>query len=66
MILNSIERDFLIRLSTEAWTSPPVFDHSLLDRVVETGYATRHDAEKSAVRYEITDRGRAAVIALGI
>ena len=37
MVLNSLERDVLIRLSTEGWTSPPVFDHSLLDRVVEAG-----------------------------
>ena len=66
MILNSTERDFLMRLSTEAWTSPPVFDHGLLDRVVEAGYATRHDAEQNAVRYEITDSGRATVITLGI
>ena len=66
MILNSIERDFLIRLSTEAWTSPPVFDHVLLDRVVEAGYVTRHGAVHNAVRYEISDGGRAALIALGI
>ena len=64
MILNSIERNFLIRLSTEAWTSPPVFDHRLLDRVVEAGYAERHSAMPNAIHYEITDDGRAAVVVL--
>jgi hypothetical protein len=32
--LNSIERDFLTRLSFAPWTSPPVFDHRLLDRMI--------------------------------
>jgi hypothetical protein len=34
MTLNSIERDFLMRLSFEPWKSPPVFDHGLIDRLV--------------------------------
>jgi hypothetical protein len=38
MILNSIEREFLSRLSFEPWTSPPVFDHQLLERLVLNNY----------------------------
>jgi DNA-binding PadR family transcriptional regulator len=58
MRLNSIELAFLERLS------PPVFDHRLLDRVVEAGYVTTLSSARDAVHYEITDTGRAAVIAI--
>jgi hypothetical protein len=37
MTLNTIERDFLTRLSLEPWTSPPVFDYGLIDRLVRDG-----------------------------
>jgi DNA-binding PadR family transcriptional regulator len=63
MTLNSVERDFLNRLSFQDWTSPPVFDHRLLDRIVEAGYVTRQSVALGAVYYEITDAGRAVVIA---
>jgi DNA-binding PadR family transcriptional regulator len=65
MILNSIERDFLTRLSHEPWTSPPVFDHRLLDRLVREKYVTSQAVALDAVYYEITDLGRAAVIEAG-
>jgi DNA-binding PadR family transcriptional regulator len=64
MRLDSIELAFLERLSLIAWTSPPVFDHRLLDRVVEAGYVTTLSSARDAVHYEITDTGRAAVIAV--
>jgi DNA-binding PadR family transcriptional regulator len=61
MRLTRIESDFLTRLSLESWTSPPVFDHSLLDRLVREKYvttlATGHD-----VHYEITNLGRAEIL----
>ena len=38
MALTSLERDFLQRLSTEPWASPPLFDHNLVARLVEAGY----------------------------
>jgi len=63
MRLNSLELAFLERLSLNDWTSPPVFDHRLLDRVVDVGYVAKH-AALDAVHYEITDIGRAAVIAV--
>jgi hypothetical protein len=62
MTLNGIERDFLNRLSLQAWTSPPLFDHRLLDGLVEARYITRQSAALDAVYYEITDAGRAAVV----
>jgi hypothetical protein len=65
MILNSIERDFLARLSLEPWTSPPVFDHRLLARLVENKYVASHTAALDAVYYEITDYGRAAIVDAG-
>lgn len=62
MTLNSIERDFLTRLSLNPWTSPPVFDHRLLDRLVRERYVTSQASALDAVYYEITDLGRAAII----
>ncbi len=62
MTLNSIERDFLTRLSLEPWTSPPVFDHGLIDRLVRDGYVTSRAVALDAVYYEITDLGRAAIV----
>ena len=66
MTLNSIELAFLARLSIEPWTSPPVFDHRLLDRLVQFEYISAQSAALDAIHYEITDSGRAAVIAAGL
>jgi hypothetical protein len=63
--LTSIERDFLTRLSLEPWTSPPVFDHRLLERLVENKYVASQAAALDAVHYEITDLGRSVIIAVG-
>jgi hypothetical protein len=38
MALTNLERNFLPRLSTAPWASPPLFDHSLVARLVEAGY----------------------------
>jgi DNA-binding PadR family transcriptional regulator len=65
MRLNGIERDFLTRLSNEPWTSPPVFDHRLLDRLVREQFVKSQPVAPDAVYYEITDLGRAAIIELG-
>ena len=40
MRLTDIEGDFLKRLSLEPWTSPPIFDHGLLERMVRENYVT--------------------------
>jgi DNA-binding PadR family transcriptional regulator len=61
MRLTSIEGDFLSRLSLESWTSPPVFDHGLLERMVREKYVTTQ-ATGHGVHYEITDLGRTAVL----
>ena len=61
MILSSVERDFLSRLSFEPWTSPPLFDHGLIQRLVENKYVII-EPRSGGVCYEITDLGRAAVI----
>jgi hypothetical protein len=59
--LNSIEADFLKRLSRESWTSPPVFDHGLLERMVRENYVTTQPTGHG-VLYEITDFGRAEAL----
>jgi hypothetical protein len=48
-------------LSLESWTSPPVFDHRLLERVVREKYVTTQ-ATGHGVHYEITDLGHAAIL----
>jgi hypothetical protein len=61
MGLTSIEGDFLTRLSLVSWTSPPVFDHCLLERMVHERYVTTQ-ATGHGVHYEITDLGRAEIL----
>jgi DNA-binding PadR family transcriptional regulator len=60
MRLTTVEGDFLTRLSLESWTSPPVFDHRLLERMVHEKYVTTQ-ATGHGVHYEITDLGHAAI-----
>jgi len=57
MRLNTIEGDFLKRLSLEPWTSPPVFDHGLLERLVREQFVTTQPTGHG-IYYEITDLGR--------
>ena len=63
MTLTSLEHEFLQRLSTEPWTSPPLFDHSLVVRLVEVGYVQTETLPTGSVHYEITEDGRAAIAA---
>jgi hypothetical protein len=62
MTLTSLAREFLQRLSVEPWASPPLFDHSLVVRLVEAGYMETATSQSGAVQYEITEAGRAAVV----
>jgi hypothetical protein len=62
MMLRGLELEFLQRLSVEPWTSPPLFDHSLVVRLVEAGYVETAISQSGAVQYEITEAGRAAVV----
>jgi DNA-binding PadR family transcriptional regulator len=62
MELTDLELEFLQRLTKETWVSPPLFDHSLVARLVEVGYV-RSEAlpTTGAMYYEITDAGRDAI-----
>jgi hypothetical protein len=59
--LNTIESDFLTRLSLESWTSPPVFDHGLLDQLVREKYVTTQ-ATGNGIHFEISNLGRAEIL----
>ena len=59
MMLTSLEREFLERISSEPWPSPPLFDHNLVVRLVETGLVQTETLPDGAVLYEITEAGRA-------
>ena len=62
MTLNAVEREFLLRLAHKPWTSPAVFDHSLLQKLAEAKYVTSRAVAQGGVCYEIADLGRAAAI----
>jgi hypothetical protein len=59
MMLTSLEREFLERVSSEPWPSPPLFDHNLVVRLVEAGLVQTETLPDGAVAYEITEAGRA-------
>lgn len=61
MELNGLEREFLTRLAIEPWASPPLFDHTLIARLVETKLVTAARAPSGAIWYEITGEGLAEV-----
>ena len=61
MTLTDLELEFLERLSVERWTSPPLFDHSLVARLVEVGYVETRALPTGSVEYEITEAGMAAI-----
>ena len=61
MILTSLEREFLERISSEPWPSPPLFDHNLVVRLVEAGLVQTKTRPDGAVAYEITEAGRAEI-----
>lgn len=62
MELTDLELEFLQRLMKETWVSPPLFDHSLVARLIEAGYV-RSEAlpTTGAAFYEITEAGRDAI-----
>ncbi|MBM7487916.1 hypothetical protein ACVWWI_006535 [Bradyrhizobium sp. USDA 3686] len=57
MDLTATERDFLSRLASQAWTSPPLFDHELVARLVELGLVEAELLASGEVAYS-TYRGR--------
>jgi len=59
MMLTSLEHEFLERVSSEPWPSPPLFDHNLVVRLVEAGLVQTETLPDGAVVYEITEAGRA-------
>lgn len=62
MELTDLEQEFLQRLAEEPWQSPPLFDHSLVARLVEIGYVqTETISSTGVVQYEVTEAGRAAI-----
>ena len=62
MELTDLEREFLQRFMEEPWQSPPLFDHNLVARLVETGYVeTDVLPTRGTVLYAITEAGRTAV-----
>jgi hypothetical protein len=61
MALTGLEREFLQRLSAEPWASPPLFDHSLIARLVEAGDVQTVTLPTGSVQYEIAEAGRDAV-----
>ncbi len=61
MELTSLEREFLERLAGGPWASPPLFDHSLIARLIEAGLVQTETLPDGAVQYEITETGRAAL-----
>ena len=58
MQLTNLERDFLQRLADEAWTSPPLFDHGLITRLVDAGLVTARLLGGGSVQYDVTKAGR--------
>ena len=61
MELTGLEREFLERLADGPWASPPLFDHSLVARLVEAGLVQTETLPDRALQYEITEAGRAAL-----
>ena len=62
MEMTALEIEFLQRLMKEPWQSPPLFDHSLVARLVEVGYVHSEAlATTGAMYYEITEAGKDAI-----
>jgi hypothetical protein len=62
MDLTATERDFLNRLASESWASPPLFDHELVAHLVELLELVETEPRASGeVEYTITAAGRAAL-----
>ena len=61
MDLTATESDFLKRLASGSWISPPLFDHELVVRLVELGLVETKPLASGEVEYRITAAGRAAL-----
>ncbi|TYL99194.1 hypothetical protein FXB40_03550 [Bradyrhizobium rifense] len=61
MDLAATERDFLHGLASESWTSPPLFDHELVARLIELGLVEAEPLASGETEYRITAAGRAAL-----
>lgn len=61
MELTGLEREFLARLADAPWASPPLFDHSLVARLVEVGLVETSAMPTGSVLYKITPAGRSTV-----
>jgi hypothetical protein len=61
MDLTATERDFLKRLASESWISPPLFDHELVARLIELGLVETEPLPSGEVEYTITAAGRTAL-----
>jgi hypothetical protein len=61
MDLTATEGDFLNHLTSESWTSPPLFDHELVARRVELRLVEAEPLASGEVEYTITAAGRAAL-----
>ncbi len=61
MELTGLEHEFLSHLALEEWASPPLFDHSLIARLVENGLVHTETLPTGSLLYEITDAGRSAI-----
>jgi hypothetical protein len=62
MTLTLLERMFLKRLFLGPWTSPPQFNHTVVTRLVEAGYARTVNFSAKTTQYQITQAGRAALV----
>jgi hypothetical protein len=62
MELTDLERNFLRRLLSESWVSPPMFDHEIVARLVELGLVETEPLTSGEIEYRITEAGRAAAI----
>ena len=61
MDLTATESDFLKRLASGSWISPPLFDHELVVRLVELGLVETEPLASGDIEYRITAAGRAAL-----
>ncbi|MBR0803463.1 hypothetical protein JEY40_17225 [Bradyrhizobium japonicum] len=60
MELTDLEREFLRKLLSESWVSPPMFDHEIVARLVELGLVETEPLPSGDIEYRITDAGRTA------
>jgi hypothetical protein len=57
MTLTGLKREFLERLAGGPWASPPLFDHSLVARLVEAGLVQTETLPDGSVQYALRTPG---------